>query len=429
MACRVPKPCDRLIAEIWVANETHFAVLHEGVEAWNRWRESHPDTRPDLSSVSLSWLSLSDANLGHSSLNGSHLNHTQLMRADLYRATLASASLYAADFRNARIVEASFTGANMTKADLREAEISFTDFTGAHLVESNFEGAKLIGSDLSKTNLFEASLKRTQLKAAKFLWANLTGVNLREANLRGANLTGATLIDADLSFADLSNANLRFARLIDSKLDGANLTGCRVYGVSAWNLSCEGTVESELIITPGDEMSITVDNLEVAQFLYLLLNNSRIRQCIDTITSKVVLILGRFTPERLTVLQGMREALRNSGYLPLVFDFEGPSSRDITETISTLAHLAHFIIADLTDARSIPQELMAIVPNLPSVPVQPVLLQSQHEYGMFEHFKRYPWVLETLFYSDLPNLLEVLPADVIRRAEAAFETQARSVPR
>lgn len=54
---------------------------------------------------------------------------------------------------------------------------------------------------------------------------------------------------------------------------------------------------------------ITVDNLEVAQFIYLLLNNEKIRQVIDTITSKVVLILGRFTDERKSVIDAIREEL------------------------------------------------------------------------------------------------------------------------
>jgi len=409
-------------------DQNHLFLLHEGVAAWNEWRANNPKVRPDLSSAILSWLELADANLQHCSLNDARLHYTQLARADLFRAAFGNAYLYGANLRGARIVETSFSGANMTKADLREAEISMTDFTGAHMVEANLQQAKLIGAELSKTNLFQANLMGAQLRGAKFLWANLTGVNLRDANLSGANLTGATFIDADLSGADLSNANLQFARLIDSNLDGANLSSCRVYGVSAWNLSSTTTVESDLVITPGGEISITVDNLEVAQFLYLLLNNARIRDCIDTITSKVVLILGRFTVDRLPVLHGIREALRSHGYLPLVFDFEGPSSRDITETVGTLAHLARFIIADLTDARSIPQELTTIVPNLPSVPVQPVLLSSQGEYGMFEHFKRYPWVLDTLLYKDTDNLLEVLPERVILRAEAIIDGQATTRP-
>ena len=163
-----------------------------------------------------------------------------------------------------------------------------------------------------------------------------------------------------------------------------------MYGLSAWDVQLRGAIQKDLVITPADTPTITVDNLEVAQFIYLLLNNQKIRHVIDTITSKVVLILGRFTPDRKPILDAIRDELRKRDYLPVLFDFEKPSNRDITETVSTLAHMARFVIADITDARSIPQELMAIVPSLPSVPVQPLLLASQQEYGMFEHFKRFP---------------------------------------
>jgi hypothetical protein len=54
----------------------------------------------------------------------------------------------------------------------------------------------------------------------------------------------------------------------------------------------------DLVITPPNESPIQVDNLEVAQFIYLLLNNEKIRDVIDTIGKKAVLILGRFTPHR-----------------------------------------------------------------------------------------------------------------------------------
>ncbi len=101
-----------------------------------------------------------------------------------------------------------------------------------------------------------------------------------------------------------------------------------------------------------------------------------------------------------------------------MFDFEKPASRDLTETITILARMSRFIIADLTDPKSIPHELEAIVPHLPSVPIQPLILSSQREYGMFEHFTRYPWVLPIHRYDQLEDLLASLAEKVIAPAEA-----------
>lgn len=205
--------------------------------------------------------------------------------------------------------------------------------------------------------------------------------------------------------------------MVQTQFERANLTGCKIYGISAWNINVTGARQADLVITPADEPMITVDNLEVAQFIYLLLHNEKVREVIDTVTSKAVLILGRFTPKRKAVLDAIREALRQRNYLPILFDFEKPASRNLTETISTLAHIARFIIADITDAKSIPQELQRIVPDLPSVPVQPILQASTREYGMFPDFKSYPWVLGIYQYKSLKGIIATLTEKVIAPAE------------
>jgi hypothetical protein len=256
--------------------------------------------------------------------------------------------------------------------------------------------------------------------------ADLSEAYLTEANLTKADLSGAYLIKTDLSGAYLAGANLTATILVRTNFDGADLTGASIFGVSAWNLSLNDTVQTNLIIQEStDAPPITLDDLEVAQFIYLLLNNQRVRSVIDTITSKLVLILGRFTPDRKAVLDALREELRHRNYLPILFDFLKPSNRDLTETISTLAHMARFVIADITDARSIPQELMSIVPDLPSVPIQPLLLASQQEYGMFEHFRRFPWVLQPFLYENQDHLLAALVEKVIGPAEAKVKKQTK----
>ena len=57
----------------------------------------------------------------------------------------------------------------------------------------------------------------------------------------------------------------------------------------------------------------TVDNIEVAQFIYLLLHNQKIRDVIDTITSKTVLIPPSNLRQRVTPVFGQFHLERISG--------------------------------------------------------------------------------------------------------------------
>ena len=243
--------------------------------------------------------------------------------------------------------------------------------------------------------------------------------------LRGADLRKADLYGGNLSAANLSGAILTGATLIDANLGAANLTGCSVFGISAWNVKLEGATQSNLVITDEGESLVQVDSLEVAQFIYLLLNNGKVRSVIDTITSKGVLILGRFTPDRIAVLEAIREELRKGDGLPVLFDFEKPGSQTTLETISTLAHMARFVVADLTDAKSVLQELQAVVPLSPSVVVQPLLRASQEEPGMFDFIRKFPWVPDTHRYADQETLL----AELDRKVIAPAETKAKEVAR
>lgn len=84
--------------------------------------------------------------------------------------------------------------------------------------------------------------------------------------------------------------------------------------------------------------------------------------------------------------------------------------------MSTLAHLARFILVDLTDPRSVPHELQAVIPTL-SVPVQPIIAKSDQPYGMFSDFVKYPWVLTTFEYTDSRDLVESLESRVVKFAE------------
>ncbi len=298
-------------------------------------------------------------------------------------------------------------------------DLSGADLSGAYLSRANLSGAHLVRAALIGTFLIRANLNGADLLEANLRWADLSEADLGEANLWWANLSGA-----DLSGANLSGADLREVSCVRANLSGATLSGCNVYGISAWDVNLEGAVQTDLCITPGASR-ITVDNLKVAQFLYLLLSNEEMRDVLDTITSKVVLILGRFSEERKPILDALREALRRhlNGYIPVLFDFDPQTEKPVFDTVKTLANLARFVIADLTDPNMIRSELSYITANVPAVPVQPLIQEGAKLPVEYETWVLYRSFLPLYSYADLSHLLASLNESIITPVEA--HVQAR----
>jgi uncharacterized protein YjbI with pentapeptide repeats len=374
-----------------MANDEHVAILKKGVDAWNAWREKNPGIRPDLSGADLSGANLSWANLGRANLGGANLS-------------------------GAGLVEAGLVGANVSGADLSWANLSGANLSRARLSEAN----------LFRANLYRANLGEASLSEANLVGANLRGANLSEANLSGANLSRARLSEANLRAANLreanlSGANLQAAILLRTYLEGADLTGCSIHGISAWGLYLERAKQQNLVITNEFEHAITVDNIEVAQFVYLLLHNEKIRDVIDTIGKKGVLLLGRFTEGRMVVLERLRDKLRSLGLVPMVFNFDKPETKDFTETVRLLCNLSKFVIVDITNPRSAPLELQATVPDY-MVPFVPILQDGEQPFAMFVDLQnKYDWVLQPVIEPSVDRLIEVLKDEIVIPAEAKFD--------
>lgn len=387
-----------------MASAVHLALVRGGAHAIAEWRRRQtPGQRsgPDLS--------------------GAALEGARLRGADLEFADMSGAAASKADFSRAILRHAKLATANLADADLSDASCEGADLAGASLRRAMLRRTKLTGADLRGANLMDAFLPRADLSGARLDGADLSGAhlplaNLTDASLDGANLTRARLSDTRLTRASLRGANLTSAQFIQADLTGAMVSGCRIFGIAAWGLTLDGATQNGLIVTPPHAPEIAVDDLEVAQFVYLLLNNAKIRHVIDTVGKKGVLILGRFTPERKIVLEAVRERLRHAGYVPIMFDFDRPGDRDLTETVTLLARLARFIVVDLTSGSSIPKELEAIVPTL-AIPVQPLLHSEQNGFSMFPDYWKYDWVLPVHRYVDCDSLMNDFPTAVIAPAE------------
>lgn len=375
-----------------MADQEQLKILGQGVQIWNNWRSENPTVSVDLTQANLIGANLIKVNFLEADLSQANLDGAQIIKAILTRANLRWAKLRGADLSGAGLSGASLIGANLS---------------GANLSRANLTGANLTGVGLNKANLTKANLVK----------ANVSRGNLVGTNLAGANLGGANLLEANLYQADLSNANLRHVDLVETKLEGATLVACSVYGVSVWNVDLTDTIQKDLIITREKDPVVMVDDLEVAQFVHLLLHHDKLRNVLKAVTERGVLLLGRFSNGGIDRLKAVGERLRGLGYTPIIFDFDRPTGHDYTETVKTLVGLSRFVIVELSGP-SVPYELASTVFGFER-PFSLILEKGKEPFFMSRDLVKYPWVLQPIIeFEGDDDLLHLLPDRIVSPAEA-----------
>ncbi len=325
-------------------------LLKNNAIAWSEWRNRHPNQTPSLREVNFVKELMKDKK---DIFDLPHFYNVDFTKVDLHMSSL----------RNCFFDNCSFDGAKITFADLVDAYFTDCTFRDVNMRVSKIGSATFSDCIFESSDLSYCSAENTSFEGSKF-----------------------------------TDTILEHVSFVENNFSNTQLIGCSVYGISSWDLNLDNSVQNNLIVTKENQPTITVDNIELAQFIYLMINNTKLRNIIDTITSKVVLILGNFSPERKTVLNEIRERLRFYDYIPVMFDFEKPSSRNFTETVYTLAHMSRFVVADLSSTRSVGHELATIVPKLPSVTFYPLIVSGDKEYGMFSDLLEYNWVRPIMTY-------------------------------
>ena len=379
-----------------MANPEHLRILEQDPQGWNAWRSANPAVDPDVSDSGLSNKSFPrEMNFRFVNFSGCNLTSAYVPRAEFFMADLRRA--------------------NLTEIDAIRAS-----FHNCKASNSNFTSGILYYSDFSSADLSHAKLVRARLNNAEF-WAT----DLSHAHLTDANLQWADLMDANLSFARLVRTNLMLSSLMRVNLRSAVLSECAVHGASVWRAEVdEFTQQTELIITDPSEPPLRVDDLEVAQFIYLLMNYRKLRNAVDSITKKGVLLLGRFADGGLLVLQAIANELRGLGYLPFIFDFDRPADRNITETVQTLVGISRFVVVDLSGP-SVPQELYATVPHF-KIPFVPLLEKARKKYAIADDILEYPWVVKPILrFDSIEQLRARVATKMVAPAERLLRRRAK----
>ena len=238
---------------------------------------------------------------------------------------------------------------------------------------------------------------------------------------------------AALNFAEKLYQSLAVGLSLDEALTFARLCVVepeRSYYDCDWGRFMAYMPTESAVLFPRSERSairrrqqtVRAERAQTIEGLAERLDGEGVSRMLSDIAARSVLILGRFTAERKAILDAIRKALATPPrqYVPIVFDFEKPGDRTLIGSILRFASVSRFVIADLSDPKSVPAELQAIVPQFLSLPVVPIIEATQREYPVAEDILLRQSVKPVVPYRDEAHLMAILDAQILAPAEKLY---------
>lgn len=217
-----------------------------------------------------------------------------------------------------------------------------------------------------------------------------------------------------------------YASLIKSTFKECTLECLDIYGANIWDIDIDENTTQKDIRIPyrqfkgKDSEILSIDDIQVGNIIYLLLDNSNYTRLLNQSKKKSVLLLGRFGDPLKEHLNELTKEVRNNGFSPIVFDFQAPNTLDLIEAIVLLSLLSKFIIVDLTEARSVPAELHAILSTL-TIPVVPIIKRHSEVFSTYTFTNKYSCVLPILIFDDIKDLSgSIFAKEIIEPADNLY---------
>ncbi len=317
------------------------------------------------------------------------------------------------DFGDSAIELEGFSFQKFSLSTVSKFDFSNTSFKNCEFINVSFHQCNFERSSFFQCKFIDAG---TRLIFCHFRDCKFEECHFEDITLSGSVFNYSRFLKCNVIKSSLVEASLVGCRFIESLVDD-----CNISGASIWDITVEDTTQSNLKINygKGKSQELIFQDLALANALYIFAsNNKNFAGFLDKKSTNFVLILGRFGAN-LDNLNMIAEALRSRQFSPIIFDFE---VEDLTliETIKFLALLSKFIIVDISNPKSVPSELEAIISTV-IIPIVPIVISEYNPFGTFSAYSNLPNVLKPILFDTVQQIVDQIDELIIKRANERYD--------